>query len=115
MTARANVPASAPVHEVAAAATGTRSALIPAASESPHVSFPHGIFTSSALVPTVRKAPFLVLALVGLAILLLSLGVLPPSLAPTPAAAELLVESRVALAFGGIGTLVVAMAAYLLT
>jgi hypothetical protein len=65
-------------------------------------------------VPTARKLPFLALALVGIAILLFGLGVLPASAAPHPAAAELLAEKRLEVALGGLVTLVAAIAAYLL-
>jgi len=65
-------------------------------------------------VPTAKKLPFMVLALVGIAILLLALGVLPARAAPHPAAAQLLVERRLAVALGGLATLVAAVVAYLL-
>jgi hypothetical protein len=65
-------------------------------------------------VPSVRKLPFLVLALVGLAIVLLALGAIPARVAPHPAAAELLVHRRTELALGGLATLLAAIAAYLL-
>ncbi|MGZ4256478.1 MAG: hypothetical protein ACXVRE_01790 [Gaiellaceae bacterium] len=80
----------------------------------PSASLPHGVLAPESLVPTARKLPFLVLALVGIAILLLALGVLPASAAPHPAAAELLAERRLAVALGGLATLVAAVAAYLL-
>jgi hypothetical protein len=77
-------------------------------------SLPHGLFLTGALVPTVRKLPFLAVGLVALAILLLSLGVLPATAVPHPAAAELLAERRRELALGGLLTLLAAIAAYLL-
>jgi hypothetical protein len=92
-----------------------RTAQARAASRSPSASLPHGVLAPETLVPTARKLPFLVLALVGIAILLLALGVLPARAAPHPAAAELLVERRAAVALGGLATLVAAIAAYILT
>jgi hypothetical protein len=65
-------------------------------------------------VPAPAKLPFMALALVGLAILMLALGVLPPSGAPYAAVADLLVRRRLALALGGLGTLTAAIVAYLL-
>ena len=80
----------------------------------PSASLPHGVLAPESLVPNAKKLPFLVLALVGIAILLLALGVLPASAAPHPAAAELLAERRLAVALGGLATLVAAVVAYLL-
>src|SRR5205823_4166497 len=58
----------------------------------PSASLPHGVLAPESLVPTAKTLPSLVLALVGIAILLLALGVLPARAAPHPAAAQLLVE-----------------------
>ena len=80
----------------------------------PSASLPHGVLAPESLVPTAKKLPFMVLALVGIAILLLALGVLPARAAPHPAAAQLLVERRLAVALGGLATLVAAVVAYLL-
>jgi hypothetical protein len=62
----------------------------------------------------VRKLPFLALGLVGLAILLLALGVVPATAAPHPVAAQLLAERRREVALGGLLLLAAALAAYLL-
>jgi hypothetical protein len=80
----------------------------------PQVSFPHGVLTAGALVPTVRKLPFIALGLVALAIVLLALGALPASVAPHPVFAELLVDRRLELALGGLLTLAASITAYLL-
>lgn len=80
----------------------------------PQAALPHGVLAPAALVPTARKLPFLVLALVGMAILLLALGVLPASAALHPLAAELLAERRLAVALGGLATLLAAIVAYIL-
>jgi hypothetical protein len=65
-------------------------------------------------VPTARKLPFLALALIGAAILLFGLGVLPAETVPHPGAAELLVERRAAITICGLLTLAAGIAAYLL-
>lgn len=80
----------------------------------PSATLPHGVLTSGALVPTARKLPFIAVALLGAAIFLFGLGVLPPRTIPHPVAAELLVERRGALALGGLLTLAAGVAAYLL-
>jgi hypothetical protein len=80
----------------------------------PQAALPHGVLAPASLVPTARKLPFLVLALVGMAILLLGLGVLPARAAPHPLAAELLAERRLAVALGGLATLLAAIVAYIL-
>jgi hypothetical protein len=49
-----------------------------------------------------------------MAILLLALGVLPAGAAPHPVAAELLAERRLAVALGGLATLLAAIVAYVL-
>lgn len=72
------------------------------------------MLSTGALVPTVRKLPFLALGLVALAIVLLALGALPASVAPHPAAATLLAHHRRVLAIGGLATLTASIAAYLL-
>ena len=85
------------------------------ASEAPKAALPSGILSTEAqLLPTAQKLPFLAVALVGLAILLLALGALPAGLVPNPAFAEALVERRVIFAFGGLATLAAAIAAYIL-
>ena len=81
---------------------------------SPRLSFPSGFLSTGALAPTARKLPFLAVALVGLAILLLALGALPARVVPSPAFAEALVQHRALLAFGGFATLAAAVSAYLL-
>jgi hypothetical protein len=80
----------------------------------PRAALPHGVLAPEAFVPTARKLPFLVLALVGMAILLLALGVVPARAAPHPLAAELLAERRFAVALGGLATLLAAVVAYIL-
>jgi len=49
-----------------------------------------------------------------MAILLLALGLLPARAAPHPLAAELLAERRLAVALGGLATLLGAIVAYIL-
>jgi len=85
-----------------------------AAYKTPRASLPAGILSTESLLPTAQKLPFLAVALVGLAILLLALGALPAGVVPSPAFAETLVERRALIAFGGLATLVAAIAAYLL-
>jgi hypothetical protein len=80
----------------------------------PSATLPHGILSSGALAPAARKLPFVAVALLGAAILLFGLGILPPRTIPHPVAAELLVERRGALALGGLLTLAAGIAAYLL-
>ena len=80
----------------------------------PRASLPHGFLASETFVPTVRKLPFLVLALVAIAIVLLALGALPAGAARHPAAAMLLSSHRAELAIGGLATLTAAIVAYLL-
>ncbi len=80
----------------------------------PKASLPAGILSTEKLVPTARKLPFLVVALVGLAILLLAVGALPARVVPNPTFAEVLVERRLMIAFGGLATLAAAISAYLL-
>jgi hypothetical protein len=82
--------------------------------KAPKTALPSGILSTGSLLPTAQKLPFLAVALVGLAILLLALGALPVGLVPNPAFAEALVERRVIFAFGGLATLAAAIAAYLL-
>jgi hypothetical protein len=85
-----------------------------AAQEAPKAALPSGILSTDSLVPSAQKLPFLAIALVGLAILLLALGALPAGLVPNPAFAEALVQRRVIFAFGGLATLGAAVAAYIL-
>ena len=80
----------------------------------PKAVLPHGVLAPAALVPTTRRLPFLVLALVGMAILLLALGLLPARAAPHPLAGERLAERRLAVALGGLATLLGAIVAYIL-
>jgi hypothetical protein len=82
--------------------------------KAPKAALPSGILSTGSLVPTAQKLPFLAVALVGLAILLLALGALPVSLVPNPAFAEALVERRATFAFGGLATLAAAIVAYIL-
>jgi hypothetical protein len=81
--------------------------------KAPRVSLPSGILSTESLLPTAQKLPFLAVAFVSLAILLLALGALPAGLVPNPAFAEALVERRVIFAFSGLATLTAAIAAYL--
>jgi hypothetical protein len=85
-----------------------------AAHEAPKAALPSGILSTDSLAPSAQKLPFLAVALVGLAILLLALGALPAGLVPNPAFAEALVQRRVIFAFGGLATLAAAVAAYIL-
>jgi hypothetical protein len=84
------------------------------AHKAPKAALPSGILSTESLLPSAKKLPFLAVALVGLAILLLALGALPAGLVPNPAFAEALVERRVVFAFGGLATLAAAVAAYIL-
>jgi hypothetical protein len=86
----------------------------PSAYNAPKASLPAGILSTESLLPTAKKVPFLALALVGLAILLLALGALPAGIVPNPAFAEALVERRDVIALGGLATLLAAIAAYIL-
>jgi len=92
----------------------TRTKRTAAAYAAPKASLPSGILSTDALLPTAQKLPFLAVALVGLAILLLAVGALPATLVPNPAFAEALVERRAVFAVGGLATLAAAIAAYLL-
>ena len=67
-----------------------------------------------SLTPNAKKLPFLVLGLVGLAIILLALGAVPRSLVPVPAAGALVARHRLELATAGIGVLVASLIAYLI-
>jgi hypothetical protein len=66
------------------------------------------------LSPNPKKLPFLVLALVGLAILLLALGALPRSAIPVGAAGALVARRRLELASAGVAVLVASLIAYLI-
>jgi pilus assembly protein FimV len=108
--------AAAPRHVVAVKQPKPAKRMERAASayKAPKAALPSGILSTGSLLPTAQKLPFLAIALVGLAILLLALGALPVGLVPNPAFAEALVERRVIFAFGGLATLAAAIAAYLL-
>jgi hypothetical protein len=106
-------PAAVPTHATPAK-PAKRTERTAAAYKAPQASLPAGILSTESLVPTAKKLPFLAVALVGLAILLLAAGALPAGLVPSPAFAEALVERRALIAFGGFATLVAAIAAYLL-
>jgi hypothetical protein len=69
---------------------------------------------STSLSPTPKKLPFLVLALVGLAILLFGVGALPRSLVPVAAAGAVVARRRLEIAATGVATLVASVIAYLL-
>ena len=84
-----------------------------ASSTSTRAAAPRGVLNSQALQPSARKLPFLVIGLVGLAILLLALGALPARLVPDPGFAETLAERRVLVAGAGLAILVAAVIAYL--
>ena len=84
--------------------------------EQPHANPPAGgvLGSSVSLSPSPKKIPFLVLALVGLAMLLLGIGALPRSAVPVAAAGALIARRRLEIAVAGIGTFVAAVVAYLL-
>jgi hypothetical protein len=69
---------------------------------------------STSLSPTPKKLPFLVLALVGLAIVLLALGALPRSVVPVAAAGAVVARRRLEIAAAGMATLVASVIAYLI-
>jgi hypothetical protein len=105
--------APTPKRVVTAQKPVTRTKRAAAAYKTPKASLPSGILSTESLLPTAQKLPFLAIALVGLAILLLAVGALPAGLVPNPALAEALVERRVIFAVGGLTTLAAAIAAYL--
>jgi hypothetical protein len=78
-------------------------------------SFPHGVLSSTALAPSARNLPFLVLALVSLATILVAIGVIPARYARHPALAKALTEKQTDLAFVGAIIFTAAVVAYLLT
>ena len=86
----------------------------PPARESVSPPLPHGFLAGATLAPSVRKLPFVALALVSLAIALLALGAVPASAVHHPAAASLLATRRIELAIGGLSLLAASIAAYLL-
>lgn len=108
--------AAAPRHVVAVKQPkpAKRTERAASAYKAPKAALPSGILSTGSLLPTAQKLPFLAIALVGLAILLLALGALPVGLVANPAFAEALVERRLIFAFGGLATLAAAIAAYLL-
>jgi hypothetical protein len=91
-----------------------RAARTAAPAERPHGDRGGVLGVTKSLSPTPRKLPFLVLALVGLAILLLALGALPRSVVPVAAAGALVARRRLELATAGIATLVASVIAYLI-
>ena len=68
---------------------------------------------STSLSPTSQKMPFLVLALVGFAIVLLALGALPRSALPL-AAGAVVARRRLEIAMAGLATLLASVIAYLI-
>jgi hypothetical protein len=68
---------------------------------------------STSLSPTPKKLPFLVLALVGLAIILLALGALPRAALPV-ATGAVVARRRLEIAAAGMATLVASVIAYLI-
>jgi hypothetical protein len=79
-------------------------------------SFPHGVLSSTSLAPSASKLPFLVLALLSLATILLAIGVIPARYARHhPALARTLAEKQTDLAFVGGIIFTAAVVAYLLT
>ena len=77
--------------------------------------FPHGVLSSTSLAPSASKLPFLVLALLSLATILLAIGVIPARYARHPALAKALAEKQTDLAFVGGIIFTAAVVAYLLT
>jgi hypothetical protein len=116
VTRKAARRAATPRHVVATSKPkpAKRTERTASAYKAPKAALPSGILSTGSLVPTAQKLPFLAVALVSLAILLLALGALPVGLVPNPAFAEVLVERRVIFAFGGLATLAAAIAAYIL-
>ena len=71
---------------------------------------------SGSLAPSATKLPFLVLALLSLATVLLAIGVIPARYARHhPALAKALTEKQTDLAFVGVIIFTAAVVAYLLT
>jgi hypothetical protein len=69
---------------------------------------------AKSLSPTPTKVPFLVLALIGLAIILLGIGALPRSAVPAGAVGALIARRRFEIVSAGMGMLVASVIAYLL-
>jgi hypothetical protein len=78
-------------------------------------SFSRGVLGSTSLTPSASKLPFLVLALLSLATILLAIGVIPARYARHPALAKALTEKQTDLAFVGGIIFTAAVVAYLLT
>jgi hypothetical protein len=73
------------------------------------------VLGSGSLAPSATKLPFLVLALVSLATVLLAIGVIPARYARHPALAKALAEKQTDLVFVGGIIFTAAVVAYLLT
>jgi hypothetical protein len=69
---------------------------------------------ADAFVPSARKLPFLALALVSLALVILAAGIIPAPYASHPALVETLTKRRSELAVIGLFTLGASIIAYLL-
>ena len=78
-------------------------------------SFPHGVLSSASLTPSASKLPFLVLALLSLATILLAIGVIPVRYAPHPALAKALSGKQTDLASVGAIIFAAAVVGYFLT
>jgi hypothetical protein len=73
------------------------------------------VLSSTSLAPSARNLPFLVLALVSLATILVAIGFIPARYARHPALAKALTEKQTDLAFVGAIIFTAAVLAYLLT
>ena len=78
-------------------------------------SSPRGVLNSTSLTPSASKLPFLVLALMSLATILLAIGVIPARYARHPALTKALAEKQTDLAFVGGIIFTAAVVAYVLT
>ena len=78
-------------------------------------SSPRGVLNSTSLTPSASKLPFLVLALMSLATILLAIGVIPARYARHPALTKSLAEKQTDLAFVGGIIFTAAVVAYVLT
>jgi len=72
------------------------------------------VLSSTSLAPSASKLPFLVLALLSLATILLAIGVIPARYARHPALAKALTEKQTDLAFVGAIIFTTTVVAYLL-
>jgi hypothetical protein len=73
------------------------------------------VLSPGSLAPSAGKLPFLVLALVSLAFILLAIGVIPARYAPHPALAKTLARKQTDLVFAGAIIFTATIVAYLIT